>query len=382
MINRVSFAFTLYFFGMLLIPFSTTPDHGGVISFGTPIIILAIVLFTPYLITSLLTIDWRFLVLPSLYVFAIILSCFLSPVPLQSFVRAGFNVVGFVSFLCVIGFLMENPRLKDWALRSILYSGLILSAYFLLNFLMQSHRIGVENVILERYVGGAMSLPWGASNTIAQVLLISVGAYISIEHKGLKDQSALFFVFIAIVLTFSRSCILFLVLMSMIIWGGKRVLLYSALFGLVIVLLNEFFGFLDVSRFEHFIISRFDSELIAGGNGRLDSLKEKLDYFYENPLLPSGYYSSIYLFDLSAHNYFVTTLIEQSVLSLGVSILFFAFLLYLGFKVDKKVFLAFFVILLALCVEDPHFTQPYIQYFWTLISTFFVAGVTSKKESI
>ena len=276
------------------------------------------------------------------------------------------HVIGYLIFLGLVGVLVVDRHAQDIVARMCIVSCCILATYFLVNFGLTALAIGVESVVVERYVGGAMSLPWGASNTIAQVLLLAFVFFALLENRKAIDSIFLLIISLGILFTFSRSVIFLMLLMYLVIFGARQLGKFT-IYGVLSVFLIGFSVSIDFSSFEGFIADRINPEAIYTGNSRLDVMVEKIDYLLSNSLTPIGYYGSLSYFEHSAHNYWLTTLIEQSFIGIIVSFGFFLYVAYKAFSKGAKVGNAFIVIMLALMVEDPHFTQPYIIIFWVLL---------------
>jgi hypothetical protein len=371
--------------GMILLGFSTSPEDGGVLSFGTPFFIAAMLAFMPVIFRYLADMDWRFFLFPFLYIFLIVVMTAFSFSPFQSSVRAFFNVVGFVVYLGLICSVLSQ-RLSVQALaRILIFSGAVLAMYFIVNFFLSSMEHGIQQVILERYVGGAMSLPWGASNTIAQVLLLSAVSYTILDERRKFDFLMFCLLALGICLTFSRSNMLLLLLLFFVVFRVRQLIMVGFV---SVFVLGVFFAYMvisvgwDLSGFDTFLSSRTDVELLATGNGRLQTMMEKIDYLVDHPFEPIGYYSSLFHFELSAHNFWMTSLIEESLVAVLVSLGFFFFVGRTVFRRDRNVFFGFLIIMMALMVEDPHFTQQYITSFWVYLALLVAFGFTEKGVGV
>lgn len=371
--------------GMIFLGFSTSPEDGGVLSFGTPFFIAAMLAFMPVIFRYLADIDWRFFLFPFLYIFLIVVMTAFSFSPFQSSVRAFFNVVGFVVYLGLICSVLSQ-RLSVQALaRILIFSGAVLAMYFIVNFFLSSMEHGIQQVVLERYVGGAMSLPWGASNTIAQVLLLSAVSYTILEERRKFDFLMFCLIAVGICLTFSRSNMLLLFLLLFFVFRMRQLIMVGFV---SVFVLGVFFAYMvisvgwDLSGFDTFLSSRTDVELLATGNGRLQTMIEKIDYLVDHPFEPIGYYSSLFHFELSAHNFWMTSLIEESLVAVLVSLGFFFFVGRTVFRRDRNVFFGFLIIMMALMVEDPHFTQQYITSFWVYLALLVAFGFTEKGVGV
>lgn len=370
---------------MILLAFSTAPEDGGVLSFGTPFFIASMLAFIPVIRRFFVNVDWRFFIFPSLYIMFILVMTAFSFSPFQSSVRAIFNVIGFVLYLGLICSVLSRRLSVQMLARILICSGAILALYFIVNFFFRSLELGIEQVILERYVGGAMSLPWGASNTIAQVLLLSAVTYLVLDERRKFDFLMFGIICIGICLTFSRSNMLLLFLLFFVVFKLRQLIVVGAISGFV---LAAFFAYMvifvgwDLSGFDTFVSSRTDVDLLVTGNGRLQTMMEKIDYLANHPFEPIGYYSSLFYFELTAHNFWMTALIEQSIAAVLVTLCFFFFVGRTVFRRDRKVFFGFLIIMAALMVEDPHFTQQYITSFWVFLALLVGYGCTEKGMGV
>ena len=378
--------YLLFFaFGMILLAFSTSPEDGGVLSFGTPFFVASMLAFIPVIHRFFANMDWRFFLFPLLYVLLIVVMTVFSFNPFQSSVRAVFNVIGFVLYLGLICSFLSQRLSVQMLARVLMFSGATLAMYFIVNFFFKSMALGIEQVILERYVGGAMSLPWGASNTIAQVLLLSAVSYLILDERRKFDFLMFCLISAGICLTFSRSNMLLLFLLFFIVFKLRQLIVVGAISGLVLAIafayMVIFVGW-DLSGFDTFVSSRTDVDLLVTGNGRLQTIVEKIDYLTDHPFEPIGYYSSLFYFELSAHNFWMTSLIEQSLAAVLVSLGFFFFVGRTVFRRDRKVFFGFLIIMAALMVEDPHFTQQYITSFWVFLALLVGFGSTEKDMGV
>ncbi|NWL19516.1 hypothetical protein [Pseudomonas umsongensis] len=378
--------FLLFFvFGMILLAFSTSPEDGGVLSFGTPFFIASMLAFIPVIHRFFSNVDWRFFLFPSLYIFLIVVMTGFSFSPLQSSVRAAFNVIGFVLYLGLICSFLSGRLSVQMLARILICSGAILALYFIVNFLLSSIELGVEQVILERYVGGAMSLPWGASNTIAQVLLLSAVSYLILDDRRKFDFLMFCLITAGIFLTFSRSNMLLLFVLFFVVFKLRQLIVVGAVSGLALAVFFAYmvvFAGWDLSGFDTFVSSRTDVDLLVTGNGRLQTMMEKIDYLADHPFEPIGYYSSLFYFELSAHNFWMTSLIEQSLAAVLVALCFFFSVGRTVYRRDRKVFFGFLIIMAALMVEDPHFTQQYITSFWVFLALLVGFGSTEKDMGV
>lgn len=367
--------YVLFVVSMLLLSFSSSPSDGAVITYAAPFLFVSCLLFISVFINDLAGVGFRFLIWPILFVLVIFITSFIAVAPLPSLSRAFTNLLGLFIFLGLNAASMRQRVSVESTARVLFLSGSVLAIYFILNLIYKSYIYGFQKVILERYVGGAMSLPWGASNTIAQVLLLSIASYLAIETKNRWDALLLLLICSAIVLTFSRSIILLLVCMIYIILGVRR---FFLLVGGGLALLAAYYTLFSAGfkGYETFMSTRLSFENMQNGNGRVATALEKLHYFVNHPFDPIGYYSSIYKFSLSAHNYWITTLVEQSVLSVLISLIFFWTVGVMASKTSRTILFGYLVVMMGLMVEDPNFVQPYIIAFWVYLSVVVSRGLS------
>ncbi len=219
-----------------------------------------------------------------------------------------------------------------------------------------------------------MSLPWGASNTIAQVLLLSVASYLVVDNKSRFDKVMLGVICLGILFTFSRSVIALLGCMLLVIFGVRYVISILLLGATALIGYISYFSS-GSEEYNTFLSSRLSVENIESGNGRIDTVLEKINYFWDHPFEPIGYYSSVYDFTLSAHNYWITTLVEQSLIGVFVSLLFFLTIGRMAYRTSISVFFAFLIVMMGLMVEDPNFVQPYIISIWVYFALIVSSGL-------
>lgn len=375
----------LLWLGCLLMPFSTSKDSVvGVQSFGLPVLVVAALIGclvataqerrrlstqTNFLIaTAAVTVLWM------------MISSLWAPQLLASLSRALVNAVGFSLFvLCVLAF---NPRREPAAWKRVVHPVVwmttTLASYYILNLAFVIYEYGAESVVLERYVGGLMSLPWGASNTVASVLLMGLGATLllrdSLPRAAVRGAVALHV--LAIASTFSRNgtgmAVLLLFLGSS---RSERHVLLAVLGTMAVAAL----GFNSLVSDSAAFAQLLDDRMTGGteiSNGRIDIWSEKIRYFMLHPMEPSGYYSSIYLFEFSGHNFAINTLIEQGVPGLAIALLFVWQLLiqrdHTVSQPKRQVPMTFvriwLVMMLNMSFEDPNFVQPFIMVFWLMVA--------------
>jgi hypothetical protein len=356
----------LMLLSMVLLAFSTTKEQGGVVTFASPFLGLLVLLLLPIALFRFPKIDGYAFVIAIAYILVMGVASLLAAELLQSMVRYFYYLVAVCIFCCV---LAVYPRLgvsQDYLARMILLAGFSLSAYFIGNVVYQSMQHNFIHVIYERQVGGLMSLPWGASNVVAQVLLLSMFSALFIERKDFATSFFMMTIFLTILITMSRSVFVLSLPLLVLYFGLTRFLIIMAIFiaFMAYALWNYAIDLVDLSSLQDLIQRRTNTAELLSGNDRFSLSYSKIEYFLRHPFEPIGFYSSLHTFQSTAHNYWVTTLVEQSLFALLVStalfLLFFARASLLG----KQYGFGFFLIMVGLSVEDPQFTQQYTVMLW------------------
>lgn len=384
--------------GMLLMPFSTGPGPDSfVIPFGLPFLIVAASLALPYLFVKLVNFKSNvlmLLILPFLHVVWLGFTVVSASLQLTaSGARAAVEFVGFLIFAYIISVSTSGRDGKlvfyNRGLRVFVLSGGVLALYFLFSFYFAVDSYGAIAVLLSRYTGGLMSLPWGASNTIASILIMPIFVAFGLAYLGQGRQRFFsllfaFAMFTAVLVTQSRSALASILIGIFLLLVVKRTALpIIGIVGIIIVvLLTGYFSGPDV--LEIVFDKRFgDIAELSTLNGRFDIWEIALDYYMNQPLDPIGYYSSQYVFGFSPHNLVITTLIEQGVpgLFLIIALYFSGMLSSLRSSLNNKesnISMAafFFCGIITLFIdaqfEDAQFTYPFIVYFWFFLGLLFL----------
>ena len=369
----------LMFFSMLLLAFSTTKEQGGVVTFAAPFLGLTILILLPFALPNLLRVDGYVFVLSLSYIAVMAVATLLSADVIQSFVRFFFYLVAVVLFWSLLAVKDRFSINIEYLSKVVQIAGVSVSLYFVSNFIYQSIEHGLVNVIYERHVGGLMSLPWAASNVIAQVLLLSLFSCLFVEKKSNFSNFCVFIFFLAIVFTLSRSVLLLSLPMVLIYFGFVR---FSIVFLILAALVTYWMtvhaaDLIDLTGFYDFLERRTNSTELLSGNDRFGLSLTKIEYFLSHPFEPVGFYSSINQFQSTAHNYWVTTLVEQSLFALLVSVLLFSLFLVRACVLGFKIGFGFFFVMLGLSVEDPQFTQQYTILIWLV---FLMIQVSYEKK--
>ena len=402
--NHLYMAFLV---SMCLLPFSTGGGKGSdsvVITFALPFLLLLSIFIVYNLTTAREKASYpneiRFSIFYALlHVFSIFISSLMNQSLTAAFARSIFHLFGFTIFLYIVSnsSMSKNATLVYNKISMILiFSGFLMSVYFIGNFVFAIQQNSLEQVLLERGNGGLLSLPWGASNTIAACLMmpffLALDRIINTRYvKKIGIKSTVFMVFIiavAILITQSRNVIVVLSiglpLIGIFTKNKKSVLVILMLIAAVVFAVVSFSG----QDFDGIVAARIGdrAEDVSGFNGRTFIWEESILYFSTHPLQPVGYFGMLDEIGHTAHNIFITTLIEQGALGLIAYILFLFDNFLFCFKkmstqylslITKKRIVLYLVAMLSILVqyqfEDSNFTAPNIIYQWVFISLMYLS---------
>jgi O-antigen ligase len=391
---------------MCLLPFSTGTGAGSfVVTFAFPFLVLLFVFIIGSFIARKERINYpddlklaAFCAL--LRLFAIFIASLMNQSLILSFARSIFDFFGFAMFLYITSNASKskNAELVHNKISLIfVWSGVIMSIYFIVNFLLAVQQNSLDQVLLERENGGLMSLPWGASNTIAGCLMMPF--FLALDRafnmKLLKRNARITMLFsmliimFAIIVTQSRNVIFTLVL-GMIFIGGLTKNLKSTLafIGLIIAVVAgiAIFSGQDLSSiFEARVGDQ--AQDVGGFNGRTLLWEVSIARILAHPFAPLGYFGMLAEMGHTGHNVFLTTLIEQGIFGTVAYILFLINNLVFCFKkiFDKSLsvairkrmtlyLIAMLSILLQLQFEDSNLTAQNIVYQWLFLSLMYVSA--------
>jgi hypothetical protein len=367
----------LLWVGFLTLPFALLGDSLVVLSLGFPFFCIC-GFFGIFLFLKSQSLDRTALLLGLFFAITPLIMSVFSPDVGASFIRAASGFVGFLIFAYSISIGKTKENLVQEYAYMITMSGVILSLYYMINFLLKTLKYDFAMVIADRIVGGLASLPWGASNSISAVIFFSLVTSLYLIDYSKKQFWLYIFIFIlvsGIALTLSRTGIL--ISLGILVFYvfqknfmSKLPILITAT--LIVVLSLVAWSANDSVSFQNVFTDRLD---VADGNGRSESWIQKINYFSSNPTNPIGYYGSNYIFEgFTAHNFYITTLVEQSVIGiLALSFVFYPFFrskLFLGR--NMVLIVGLFLILFNLFFEDANFTQQYIFIFWIYFSLIYV----------
>ena len=402
-------AFVLFVVGMALLPFSTPagPDT-VVIAYGLPL--LALLACTYWAVWC-----WRpgfqKRYMPALCcglaLFAAqTASTLYSPSFVPSAARWVVNALGFCLFLYLLSpnlFRLTSPATQPRfrvALIVFVTSAAVMAVYFIVTFTLAVSQLGFANVVVQRYVGGVMSLPWGASNVVASALIYPVffSVYLAQHAIGAKVWRVAVRVVglllcLAIGLTLSRGAATATAIGALTLFGLLDVRSRLKFVGYIALIAAA------LVAFDYWILSQQQLTEALGGaflerirgqdvgtlNTRTELWSEYLGFIRSAPIFGEGYYSSLFLHDMSPHNIVLSTLVERGVVGFLMSapIVFYA-AWQVGVELvakERRRRDSFFVYaaaggvasLVHLMVEDAHFSQQYIVYSWVFLAIIFLA---------
>ena len=403
-----NYLYIIFLMSVCLLPFSTGAGEGSnsvVVTFSFPFLLFLTISIiynfinrrekTSYPKELKLSIFFALL-----HIFSIFLSSLMNQELQVAFARAIFHLFGFTIFLYITSnsSTSRNAALAYEKIAMIfILSGFIMSAYFIGNFLFVIQQNSLEQVLLERSKGGLMALPWGVSNTIAACLMMPLFSALD-RIVNTRDASKanikitvlmmLTMVF-AIILTQSRTVIIALMI-GMILIGSltknkKSIFLFFTIVITILFVLINFYG----QELDGIFAARIGDGAadIEGFNGRTSVWETSLLYFSQHPLQPLGYFGMIGEVGHTAHNIFMTTLIEQGILGLIAYTLFtinnFSFCMsklfikYLPSTTKKRAIfylIAMLSIFIQLQFEDSNLTAQNIIYQWIFLALMYLSA--------
>ncbi|AFY94250.1 lipid A core-O-antigen ligase-like enyme [Chamaesiphon minutus PCC 6605] len=398
---------------MCLLPFSTGTGAGSfVVTFAFPFLVLLAVFIFGNLISRKERINYPddlklTLLCALIHTFSILITSLMNESLIQSFARSIFSLIGYLILLYITSnaSISKDAKLAynkiSWVL---ILSGTVMAIYFIVNFLLAIQQNSLDKVLLERENGGLMSLPWGASNTIAGCLMmpffLALERAFNMQPFGKKQKSPLMFGFmliiiIAILITQSRNVIVTLAMGTIFIGGLtkniKPTLIFLTILGIVFVLLLSLLG----QDLETIFAARLGDRAqdVGGFNGRTTLWEVSLAYFALHPFQPLGYFGMLGELGHTAHNVFLTTLLEQGVLGLIAYLLFLINNFWycvkkmnsksLSFMARKRMTLyliAMLCILLQLQFEDSNLTAQNIIFQWIFLALMYLSSYCDTPE--
>lgn len=400
--------YVIFLMSMCLLPFSTeggTNSGSVVITFALPFLVLLSIFIGYNFIKPTGKISYpnelKFSILCGfLHTFSILLSSLMNQDLRVAFARSIFHLFGFIIFLYITSNCSPS---KNAALAynkismMFILSGFIMSIYFIGNFLLAVQQNSIGQVLLERTKGGLLGLPWGVSNTIAACLMMPLfsGLERVLNSNKNKETNSIFTLFtiitmmIAILITQSRngiiSSMIGIILISGLTKNKKLILSLVITISIILFVVINLYG----SELDAIFAARIGdgAEDMEGFNGRTSVWEVAILYFSQHPLQPLGYFGMIGEIGHTAHNVFLTTLIDQGILGLFAYLLFlisnFSFCLKKAFNNSllpaTKRRMSFYVIamlsiLLQLQFEDSNFAVQNIIYQWTFLALMYLSA--------
>lgn len=398
----------LFVVGMLLMPISTGAIR-GVFAFGLPFLGLLSVHYLMLQVAHPYMDRWhrRIGLYAFLLVAAIAITTMYSIAPFASFARLMPNVLGFFLFMILISpFFGDQSSYATYELTGRVYAfaGGLVAAYYLANFVYAVSTIGLAAVFLDRVTGGIISLPWGATNVVASVLLFPFSLtfyFASREVSGAGRWKYLvlrILMVAAIATTVSRGAIISLgfglCVLAVLLRGRRqiRVILLLIAAAAVVVYVNKQINDVMSQQVVSTLVNRFQDSDVRDMNGRIFLWEKFGAAFVESPVFGIGYYSSLYYFQMSGHNLFLTSLVERGLLGFALSaalpIKAGETLLHgLAAAPDARTRLFFCCLtagalssMLHLMIEDANFTQQYIVYSWVALALVFQAAQVIRSK--
>lgn len=379
-----------FYVGMIFLPFAygSVESETPILSFGIPILLIPSLIGVGWLILGagrtfkFPAWFWGFLVFSLITV----ASCIFSPQFGPSFYRAAVNIE-------IVGILLYVFRLSEKYDEGVIYfrilyilavSGTILSIEYIGHFIYQTILLGFGNVIADRVVGGEAALNWGATNNIAGCLLITSLIAFTLAIESINNKRNTIFLYLtfmiqasAIGLTFSRTVLVLLLIFSLAIIlkrkGWQKSIVFLVLSGFLVAIGFSFIGDLGGDAWQELIQNRVGTDSVSSMSGRTDIWVEYLQRVWDSGGVPAGYFSSIYLNELSGHNNYLTLFYELGWIGGLVFLLLVFFALLAALRSPHALHWAVIVAAaINMMVEDLIYLQVYSVYFWLMLALVYV----------
>jgi len=391
--NAVPFRLWLWFAGVVGIAFSTGVNGPLGINFHPSLILIASYVLHPTTVSKTIkNIQWDFLSVSAIFIaISAIAFAFVALQPLPSLYRASMLLLSIGSFLSLRAEMNTVPNNRNFISFGLEFAGLTLASYYLINLTIMCIAFGPASVLVERYVGGLSSLPWGASNVIAAALLIALTASLSnmpLKETWISRVRPYFSIIIVagILATLSRtvSILAIFILIFFFLKSEKKMykLFCIAVAASAVAYIFPLYVDFDSDALVRLIEDRTSTDKIRDLNNRSDIWNDSIKRIVGYPLEPFGYYGSLDAVGSSSHNALLTSLVEQTAIGALPFICLWLWLFINGitrgfsWRVESKhakgkvLSIGSAVIAANLLFEDPHYTAPYLIFFWTLLSIF------------
>jgi len=372
--------------GLLLLTFTFDYEDRHNILVGLPILAVGVFLGLPKI--AFPPRQYYFCAMPAILYFASLCFSvfFVTGDTNPAVTRIVTHALGVLVFLYILQTLKhegtEGKAIEAW-LVALGLSGLMIGIHFFTNLgtLLLTGRIA--DALNERYIGGSMAIPWGASNTIAGALFIPLIA--SLWLGGIRKTRSwtpflcAIVAIAVIIVTMSRGAIAALTIGGVFYLAlTRRVRLILIVLFVLLVLCALLAYAVGWQYTTEYLESRFDAVELMEFNGRIRIWEEQWQYLCQEFPVPFGYCASREMVETGAHNLVLVTTLELGIWGFAAFCWVNAALLIGLFRqrtIRKQsgldahaceiLICGIVAMLCHLMVEDAHYTFPYIIYQWT-----------------
>ncbi|HEY3354170.1 MAG TPA: hypothetical protein VGQ83_13030 [Polyangia bacterium] len=367
----------LFSLGLLLLTFTFTLGS-GLVAWGLVPLAAAGVWAAP---RALRARDLRRVAWPALYLVSILVSLAFSPHDLVVVgSRAAVHVIGFVLFLHLLrSFEVDEPErtdaLRRWS-RVLALAGAVVATHFLSRVISLLLAGQLAQAFMQRYVGGMMSISWGASNNIAGALLLPLFACLAVAGMARRHRSLEYAVAglmaLAIIATLSRNAMATLVIVAIVYVVANGKLGKLAMGALVALAVGAILALVIGEDAINVVVRTRGGSIdeIPEWSQRTDIWNEMVASVERTFPVPIGLYGCINTFKISPHNFVLLNLAE---LGLWGLVAFVGMLGSMALGLWRRraaggpgvVYLfGLLAIVINTSFEDPQYTHPYIIFFW------------------
>ncbi len=333
-LNIDRFLRNIIFLIFMLLPFSTSIEMGAVINFGVFLNYIFLPLFVVKIISvnkkhHISKLDTFILLIIVLLQAWIIFSLKWSTNFGAAFLRASYFSLGSLIFFLYLVTSSKQQFVTN-LVKSVNIFSILLSIYFLSNFSFSVYEIGFAKTIVQRFVGGAMALPWGASNIISVVLICSL-VTLSLSELFLNitvKKTTLLLISIAIILTLSRTGTAILVVLLGLLLLSRLSLMKSILVSLSFILIAPtaiIFSFVFLSKVD-FFANRYSTSNFTSMNGRGEIWSHYLDKIGSDLFNLHGFYGALASNVYTPHNIFISFYYDTGIVGFLLLVLLICFL--------------------------------------------------------
>lgn len=396
---------------LYLLPFSLGEEI-VVVSYSLPVFVLLLLYYAARFVHAPTRIDRGvadILIVSGIVVVIMVTTSFFAQDVFRSLSRVAFHLNGWfiLFFFCtsiVTGDRDADIRKYKGLVKIFVRSGVVMAAYYIVNFIFQSLEHGVEPVLAERWTGGLASLPWGASNTVAAALLMPFSICLLVlaeeppaggEPGGLGLSRAEWVIYalvmaLGVLFTLSRTvaAVLSMLLIFFFMRRAKTAALISALSIALVA-----FALADLGLAEEIIDQRLFSGDIDTFNNRSEIWSDFWGFIASNPFGLIGYYNALFDIGYTGHNFSLTTYVEQSLLGWLAAAALFVLLLRKSAAIasgkqandrahGRFLIAALCAIALNLHFEDAYYTHQYITYWWLFVSLVCLRYIIAQEAAV